>query len=1232
MMTSVASILVVEDNPTTRKMLRVALATEGYGVVEAANARAALAAAEKTLPDLVLQDLILPDMDGLELLRCLRALPGGAELPILALSGFLSRLEEAQTDGDGFTALLVKPIEPSRLIEAIRMYLPREPELAMRLGEGRRLLVVDDDLIQLKLTRLHFSQLGFDVSAAGGASDALITARVNPPDAILSDVFMPDTDGFELCLEIRRDPNLATVPVVLVSGEYGSKADRDLARRVGANALVFRTPDFRNVALAIMGALHTRAPMPAEQPSDQLELRHARLVIHQLQRRAAAMAGLAQRCGIQAAELSLLSGVADALSRNADPNVALRDVLAATLDAAGISKGALILRDAAGVLGLRQAIGFSEAERSMLQNFFGQSQLLEDIVDRRASVTVPSSAIPDRASQNILAGAHIAAAHIVPLISDGRGVGAMIIGATSKDVTTDDSVAFARAMGNQVVQSLELTKSVARLTASDQRYRTLLENATDFIAVLTADGIVREMNHRWVTFTGLPQEQLIGRHVRDFAAPGKADENVRTHNEAVATSALRTPPVEIAGVNGSRALIEFSSTTVDVGGERLVFTIGRDVTERQQAHAALRQERDRAQRYLDTAEVILLALDVDGRITQVNRYGCAVLGWAADELVGRDWVETCLPARVRDAFRKTFRNVIGGDLSIVEHPIQSRSGEERLIEWRNTVLRDDAGNITGTFSSGTDITERNQAAEALRTAEERMRFALQNADVGIWDMDYTTGVLRWSPTLEAHYGLQPGTFGGTFASFVECIHPADRASVLETVGKAVNAGSDFSILNRSIRPDGTVRWLSGAGRILLGERGEPVRGVGISLDVTERRTLEEQFQQAQKMEAVGRLAGGVAHDFNNLLTVILGYCELLLADFNPDDPRQADISQIQKAGTRAGGLTRQLLAFSRKQIIEPTWLDLNLVVADLRAMLGRLIGEDVKVVLRLQPVPSPVTADRGQVEQIVMNLAVNARDAMPTGGTLMIETASVELDEHYAKTHLSVKPGPYVALRVTDTGTGMTPQVQARLFEPFFTTKDVGKGTGLGLATVHGIVARSGGSVNVYSEVGRGTSFHVYFPRTDVAETVVEVLPPVARPHAGTQTVLVVEDEQELRELAKKLLGRLGYRVLVAANAEEGRQLFDQNASIDVLLTDVVMPGASGPELTGELVKRRPRLKVIYMSGYTEDAIVQHGVLKPGIAFLNKPFTSDTLGRKIREVLDREDSGLHTPTLDASLP
>jgi PAS domain S-box-containing protein len=642
----------------------------------------------------------------------------------------------------------------------------------------------------------------------------------------------------------------------------------------------------------------------------------------------------------------------------------------------------------------------------------------------------------------------------------------------------------------------------------------------------------------------------------------------------------------------------------------------REVREREEAESALRQERDRAQRYLDAAEVILLALDTAGRITLVNRYARALLGWPAHELLGRDWFERCLPASERDAGRTVFHRVVDGDLSLIEGTVLTRSGEERRIEWRNTQLRDDAGLVIGTFSSGTDITEQHQAVEALRTAEERMRFALEAAGAGIWDMDFTTGVLRWSDILESHYGLEPGTFGGTFEAFVECVHPDDREALRETLAEASRSGTDFSVQHRALRPDGTVRWLNGAGRVRLGEHGEPVRAVGVIRDITARHTLEAQYQQAQKMEAVGQLAGGMAHDFNNLLTVILGYCDLSLADLDPADPHQADILQIREAGERAAVLTRQLLAYSRTQVTEPAVLDLNAVVADTREMLGRLIGEDVKVVLSLSPGLAPVKADRVQLEQIVMNLAVNARDAMPGGGTLAIETANVDLDEQYATTHLCVVPGAYVALTVTDSGTGMTPQVQARLCEPFFTTKAPGKGTGLGLATVHDVVMQSGGSINFYSETGKGTSVKVYFPRADTGETVVEGPPLVAPSPAGIETVLVVDDEAGLLKLATRLLQRQGYTVLIAGSAEEALRVVERNPSVAVVLTDVVMPGVSGPELTRQVVERRPALKVIYMSGYPEGAIARHGILDPGIAFLPKPFTADTLGRKIREVLD----------------
>ena len=513
-----------------------------------------------------------------------------------------------------------------------------------------------------------------------------------------------------------------------------------------------------------------------------------------------------------------------------------------------------------------------------------------------------------------------------------------------------------------------------------------------------------------------------------------------------------------------------------------------EISERKQAEAALRHERDRAQRYLDTAEVILLALDLEGRITLINRKGCDLLGWTEPELLGRDWVETCLPARMRDDCGEKLRTPSAGDLPIVENPILTRSGEERLIEWRNTVLRDDDGRVIGTFSSGTDITERHQAVEAVRTAEERMRFALESAERR--DLGHGLHHRRAPMVRDPRGPVRPAA-----RHVWRDLRGVRRARFIPTIGRRWSRrssrrrqhGDDFSIQNRSIWPDGTVRWLTGAGRMHLDGNGDPVRGVGISLDVTERRTLEEQYQQAQKMEAIGRLAGGVAHDFNNLLTVILGYCELLLDDLDPDDPRQADMGEIKKAGERAAGLTRQLLAFSRKQIIEPTLLDLNVVVADMRAMLGRLIEEDVKVVLGLRPELAIVKADRGQVEQIVMNLAVNARDAMPDGGTLTIETANVDLDEHYARTHSEVDTGPLRGAHGDrhghrhDAG-GAGPPVRAVLHDQGRPAKAPGSAWRRFTASSRG----TAGACHVYSEVGRGTSFKVYFSRANAAETVAD--------------------------------------------------------------------------------------------------------------------------------------------------
>lgn len=396
--------------------------------------------------------------------------------------------------------------------------------------------------------------------------------------------------------------------------------------------------------------------------------------------------------------------------------------------------------------------------------------------------------------------------------------------------------------------------------------------------------------------------------------------------------------------------------------------------------------------------------------------------------------------------------------------------------------------------------------------------------------------------------------------------------------------------------------------------------LAVVMDITGRRQLEDQLRQAQKMEAVGMLAGGVAHDFNNLLTIITGYSQLILNNLRPDDANRHSVEQIMRAGERAAALTKQLLAFSRRQVLQPRVLELNRLVGGLTAMLQRLIGEDVDLRLVLRPEVGRVHADPGQIEQVLMNLVINARDAMPKGGTLTVETANVELDHDYASRHLEVKSGPYVMLAVSDNGTGMNEATLARLFEPFFTTKGAGKGTGLGLSTVFGIVKQSGGSVRVYSEPGHGTSVKVFLPRVDRPVAALESEAQRKTVRRGHETILLVEDDDMVRNLVRETLERDGYTVLDANNPIEARRLADQfRHTIHLLITDVVMPKISGRELADQLTRKRPNLKVLYMSGYTDSAIASSGVLQREVAFLQKPFTPVSLTEKVREVIENDN-------------
>jgi len=559
--------------------------------------------------------------------------------------------------------------------------------------------------------------------------------------------------------------------------------------------------------------------------------------------------------------------------------------------------------------------------------------------------------------------------------------------------------------------------------------------------------------------------------------------------------------------------------------------------------------------------------------------------------------------------------------------ISLRSAKSNAYTDRDLRLAEGVGNqIAGAIANAQLFRERTRAEEALRESVAKYRQLVEHAPAGIYEVDLTTSKLLsvndimcdlTGYTRDELLSLSP------FSLLME----ESRNRLSERIEKISSGEKTRETVEYKIRTkDGREFWALLNTKVFCKD-GRPLKAQVVAQDISERKKLEEQLLQSQKMEAVGRLAGGIAHDFNNLLTIISGYSQLSLSALEEGEPFRESFEQIQKATERAAALTRQLLAFSRRQIMEMRVLDLNTVLRDLEKLLRRVIGEDIELITILSEDLGRIKADHGQVEQVILNMAVNARDAMPAGGKFILETSNVELDEEYARSHIAVTPGPYIRLSVSDTGAGMSMEVRERIFEPFFTTKEQGKGTGLGLSMVYGIVKQSGGNIWAYSEVGRGTTFKIYLPRLDEA---IDSPKLDSGPHEilrGSETVLLVEDEEAVRTLARKTLESWGYSILEASNGHEALRVVQEHPerTIHLLLTDVIMPGMSGRDLAEHLIRLLPELKVLYMSGYTDNAIFHHGVLDPGIHFLQKPFSPQFLLQKVQEALRNGSKGIGSP-------
>jgi PAS domain S-box-containing protein len=841
--------------------------------------------------------------------------------------------------------------------------------------------------------------------------------------------------------------------------------------------------------------------------------------------------------------------------------------------------------------------------------------------------------------------------------------GALTIYSTEPNAFTADETRLLEELSRDLAFGIVILRTRAErkraeeeLQESETKYRRIVDTAAEGIWGLGPDTLTTFVNARMAEMLGYSGNDMIGRPVTDFMFEEDVPDHLaRMENRRQGMSEVYER--RFRRQDGEPVWVQANTVPIFDDGHRFAGAMAMftDITERKRAERRLQREIEGGRALLELYDRTHLMADrelFDYALDQVVRLTNSSVGFfhrVSDDqanVILTTWNAEALKGCTAD-YDASYPLGEAGNWAdsvrlkrpIVYNDYQTSPNKRGLPPGHSPVLRFmsapilegdkvrfifGVGNKAEPYEDGDvvqlqliaselqKILAQRKAADALRASEEQYRRFVEDDVAGVFITTPDGRVLACNPAFARMLGF--ASVEDVLATNAVTIYqdPAARDAVLAEL----RAGGRFDQREMAWqRLDGSP---VAAVETAIGEfddAGGLVAIRGYVIDVTERKRLEEQLRQSQKMEVIGRLAGGVAHDFNNLLTAINGYADILTAGMAPDDQRLPDVEEIRKAGERAAALTRQLLAFSRRQVLQPAVIDLNVVIAGIAPMLRHLVGEQIELRAPAAPDLGRVRADPSQIEQVVLNLVVNARDAMPAGGTLAIETANIELDAEYARTHTLVAPGRYVLLAVSDTGTGMSETTMAHLFEPFFTTKPLGEGTGLGLATAYGIVSQSGGSIAAYSEPGHGSVFKVYLPR--VAETVEPHTPALAEaPPSGAETILLVEDEDAVRSFVERVLGKLGYTVTAARSGDEAFALAaDRAGPIDLLITDVMLPGMNGREISERLTARQPTLRTLFISGYTEDSVIHQGVLDPGVAFLSKPFTPDALGHAVREVL-----------------
>ncbi len=1072
--------------------------------------------------------------------------------------------------------------------------------------DPKRILVVDDEELNRHLLHVIVRSFGYECELARDGFEAV--ARLDKStDLVLLDVRMPGMDGYETARRIRKSSECSDVPIIMATVLTG-KEDRLRAVEAGANDFVSKPIDKVELRVRMESLLKMK--------ESQDEVKRHRTELETIVQR-------------RTEELRESEEKYRSIVDNMEEGCYEVD-LAGNITFCNDALGRILGYGQNEMLGMHYRSFMDEANAMKVSKTFDSVLFAGkpvrdaewDFTTKEGTVgNVQASVTPVRDSGGKTCGFR----GIVRDVTKQKQTQEALQRAHDElERRVQERTAELVETSNELRQQIrDRTLAEAAFRESEKRFRTAFHTSPDSINISRLDdGVYTDINEGFTAISGYTREDVIGKSAFDINLwhdPTDRERLVAGLKEAGYVKNLET---KFRRKDGSIGTALVSAKVMSLDGEPHLLSVTRDIEDWRKTQDALRESEQRLELALTGADLGLWDWNVQTGEAVFNRRWAEMLGFVPEEVEPhvRSWEKLLHPEDVPTVMHALDSHLNGPIPAYeTEHRLRTKSGDWLWVLARGKVVnRDPQGKPLRAVGTHLDITTRKSAEMALRQSEEKYRKILETIADGYHEADLAGNLTLVNDSMCEILGYsREELIGMNYRNLMDEHNAQLTFQAYNEVYRTGVSNPEFSY--QAFRKDGTRRDVSLSIALIRDSAGTPAGFRGIFRDITERRHLEEQLRQAVKMEAIGRLAGGIAHDFNNLLTAIMGYTSMLSLEMPKEISIQRKLDQINRTAARAADLTKQLLAFSRKQLLEVSVVNFNNLIGDIESMLRRLIGEDIELITDLRQGVGNVKADQTQLEQVVVNLAVNARDAMPGGGTLTVETSDVVLEEGYCITHTEVKPGEYVLLSIGDTGDGMTPETCNRVFDPFFTTKEKGRGTGLGLSTVYGIIKQHGGHIAVYSEAGTGTIFKIYLPRVEASLN--RQFPSVEpeRRSRGTETILLVEDEEAVCDLAAEALEMLGYRVLKASSPTEAFEISANHCGrIHLLLTDVVLPRMDGKTLYVTLVTERPEMKVLYVSGYTENFIVHRGILDPDVSFLPKPFTLDSVARKVRAVLDQE--------------